>query len=72
MTFVVGGRGGFGGPPPEEIDLFDVISCILVHFGDGHYKNEFSLICRVWTSLPCMTYFMSFHQPLLSVLWVLF
>ena len=29
------GTGGSGGPAPENVDLVDVISCILVHFGDG-------------------------------------
>ena len=33
--------GGSGGPPPENVDLVDVISCILVHFWDGPYlKNR--------------------------------
>ena len=36
------GGGGSGGPPPGKVcyqmlNLVDVISCILVHFEDGHY-----------------------------------
>ena len=30
-------EGGSGGPPQENVELLDVISCILVHCGDGHY-----------------------------------
>ena len=30
-------EGGFGVVPHKRLNLVDVISCILVHFGDGHY-----------------------------------
>ena len=64
-------------PPPQYIfwNLIDLISCILVHFGDGHYLFTcfsfrfiaYILTCRAWTSLHCIYRPTSwpFHQPLL-------
>ena len=31
--------GGLVVLPPENVDLVDVISCILVHIGADHYQN---------------------------------
>ena len=68
--------GGSEGPPPEILNLVDLIACIM-YFGDGHYllpityySNRFIayiLTCRAWTSLNCIHRPTSwpFHQPLL-------
>ena len=63
--------GGFGGPPQKMLNLVDLISCLLVHFWDGHYLSPITyysfrfiayiLTCRAWISLHCImqTYFMA-------------
>ena len=71
-------QGVWGSPPtPPKFfwNLIDLISCILVHFGDGHYLFTcfsfrfiaYILTCRAWTSLHCIYRPTSwpFHQPLL-------
>ena len=63
------GVGGQGVLPLNILNLVDLISFILVHFGDGHYHSGFrfmayTLTCRAWKSLHCKkkeayTYFMA-------------
>ena len=57
------GLWGLGSPPhKKKWNLIDLISCILVHFGNGHYLFTYYsfrfiayiLTCRAWTSLHCI------------------